>query len=178
MAGRVLPPLVERWSPNQSTRAGVEVDLLVLHETAGAYAGAVSWLCQPRSQASAHLVLREDGLEATQLVPLSRKAWAQCAYNPRAISLELANTSAKGYSTEAQLEIAARIFGWLCQRYSIPPRWSRTGALRGVTRHADLGAAGCGHTDCGPDLRGWQHFLELLAFELERGHFRHDWATI
>jgi hypothetical protein len=173
----VLPPLDQLPTPNVSDRGGVTPNLLVLHETAGSYAGACSWLCNPKAQASAHLVLREDGLRASQLVPLDRKAWSQCHFNPRGVSLELANTTAKGYATDHQLRVAARIFGWLIAvRGLASPRWSRDGATAGVCRHLDLGAAGCGHTQCGPSDDGWALFLGYLHHELARGDFRRSWA--
>jgi len=172
----VLPPLVQRKSPNQSSRNGARVSLLVWHETAGAYAGSVSWLCNPQAQASAHLVVREDGGEATQLVHLDHKAWHAAAFNPQSVGVEHANTTAKGYATLAQLQVSARIFGWLCLQLNVPPRWSRDGRSPGVCRHMDLGMAGGGHLQCGPDLSGWLHFLDLLHAELKRGGYRKTWA--
>jgi hypothetical protein len=173
----VLPPLVHRRTPNQSTRHGAHVDLLVWHETAGAYKGSVDWLCNPASQASAHLVVREDGGEVTQLVPLGVKAWHAAAYNPRSVGVEHANVTRKGYATDAQLRVSARIFGWLCLDLDVPPRWSRDGSSPGIARHMDLGQAGGGHTQCGPDLSGWLRFLELLHAELKRGGYKRTWAT-
>lgn len=172
----ILPRLDWLPSPNVSSRHGTRADLLVLHETGGAYSGAVSWLRNPVSQASAHLVLREDGERAAQLVKLAEKAWTQAAYNPRCVSLELANTTAKGYATDHQLRVAARIFGWLCLKLTIPPRWARGGHGSGVCMHRELGALGGGHTQCGPNDDGWQRFLGYLAHEVERGDYRKVWA--
>lgn len=172
----VLPPLIQQRSLNCSSRNGTTVNLLVWHETAGSYDGAVSWLCNPAAQASAHIVVREDGLQATQLVPLAEKAWHSCAFNPRSIGVEHANTTAKGYATEQQLEVSARIFGWLCLKYSIPPRWSRDGSIAGVTRHRDLGVLGCNHPLCGPVDEAWARFLVILGEEIKRGGYRHEWA--
>ncbi|HEX4672043.1 MAG TPA: peptidoglycan recognition family protein [Solirubrobacteraceae bacterium] len=172
----VLPPLLERPSPNQSSRHGAPVDLVVWHETAGSYAGACSWLCNPAAQASAHLVIREDGRECTQLVPLGAKAWHAAAFNPRSVGVEHANVTAKGFATRRQLEVSARVFGWLCLNLSVPPRWSRGGAGPGVTRHLELGQAGGGHSQCGPGDRDWLRFLDLLHAEVERGGYRKVWA--
>lgn len=171
-----LPPLVQRHSPNVSSRHGQRVDLLVWHETAGAYNGSVAWLCNPAAQASAHLVIREDGGEATQLVHLAEKAWHAAAYNPRSVGVEHANTTAKGYATEAQLRVSARVFGWLCLRLGVPPRYARGGHGPGVCRHLDLGALGGGHTQCGPGEHDWQRFLVMLHEEIERGGYRKTWA--
>jgi N-acetyl-anhydromuramyl-L-alanine amidase AmpD len=148
----------------------------VWHETAGAYKGSVDWLCNTASDASAHLVVREDGGEVTQLVHLSEKAWHAEAYNARSVGVEHANVTAKGYATVAQLAESARIFGWLCLRLGVPPRWARAGVGPGVCRHADLGVAGGGHLQCGPDLSGWLRFLDLLHAEIKRGGYRKTWA--
>lgn len=172
----VLAPLVQRRSPNRSTRHGTPVDLLVWHETAGAYAGSVSWLCNPLAEASAHLVVREDGDEVTQLVPLADKAWHAAAFNPRSVGVEHANITAKGYATDAQLQESARIFAWLCWHLAIPPRWARGGQGPGVCFHGELGSAGGGHPSCGPDHSGWLRFLDLLHAELKRGGFRRTWV--
>ena len=172
----VLAPLLWKRSPNFSSRNGAKVDLLVWHETAGAYAGSVSWLCNPAAQASAHLVVREDGAEVTQLVPLASKAWHAAAFNPRSIGVEHANTTAKGYATEAQLQQSARIFGWLCMEFNVPPRWARGGNGSGVCYHGELGVAGGNHPNCGPDPSGWLHFLDLLHFQVKRGGYKRTWA--
>ncbi len=172
----ILPPLVQRPSPNQSTRRGVIPNLLVWHETAGNYQGAISWLCNPDSDASAHLVVREDGKEATQLVHISEKAWHAVSFNARGIGIEHANTTSKGYATEQQLKVSARIFGFFCLRWKIPPRWSRDGHAPGLCRHLDLGVAGGGHLQCGPGESDWHRFLDMVGAEIERGGFRRTWA--
>jgi N-acetyl-anhydromuramyl-L-alanine amidase AmpD len=173
----VLPNLIERHSPNYSSRHGSTPRLLVWHETAGAYDGAVSWLCNPAAQASAHIVLREDANEATQLVALHDKAWHAAAFNSASVGVEHANTTAKGYASEHQLEVSARIFGWLCLRLHIPPRWSRHGVEPGICRHLDLGALGGGHFSCGTGDHDWQRFLAMVHAELARGGFRDHWAS-
>lgn len=53
----------------------VEHQLLVMHFTAGGSAdGSISWLSNPHSRASAHVVIGQDG-SVTQLVPFNRVAW-------------------------------------------------------------------------------------------------------
>jgi N-acetylmuramoyl-L-alanine amidase len=173
----VLPPLVERHTPNQSTRGGSRVRLLVWHETAGAYGGSVAWLCNPVAQASAHLVIREDGLEATQLVSLHEKAWHAAYYNPVSVGVEHANVTAKGYATEEQLRVSARVFGWLCLKMGVPPRFARGGYGAGVCRHLDLGVLGGAHLQCGPGDRDWERWLVMLHEEIVRGSYRDAWAT-
>ena len=66
-------PMEFRRSPNQS--GPISPEFLVIHYTAGSSAGSsIDWLCQPRAQASAHLVVARDG-QVTQLVAFNRKAW-------------------------------------------------------------------------------------------------------
>ena len=174
----ILPPLKWRATPNTSSRRGTRPNLIVIHETAGSYLGAVSWLCNPLSETSSTFVLREDGLQAYQLCRVSDKPWTQCAFNARSVSIELANISAKGYASEHQLRVAARIASWLCWKLVIPPRWSRHGVTPGVTFHGDLGALGCSHPNCGPDAAGWERFLGYLGHEMERGDWRPTWARL
>jgi hypothetical protein len=176
MSKIVLPELVWKQSPNRSSRHGVRVDLLVWHETAGPYAGSVAWLRNPKAEASAHLVIDEHGEQAAQLVARHEKAWHASHYNARSVGVEHANVTAKGYASEQQLRVSARVFGWLCLHEGVPPRWARGGQGRGVCYHGELGALGGGHTQCGPALPAWHRFLEYLHAELERGGYRREWA--
>jgi N-acetyl-anhydromuramyl-L-alanine amidase AmpD len=169
-----LPKLVQKSSPNFSARS-TTIDLVVLHDTEGGYAGAVSWLCNPKAQASAHVVLREDGLEATQLVPYAQKAWACEAYNSQSLNLEMAGFAAKGYPA-FQLRVAARIVAFWCRLYKIPARYSQ-GNRSGVTFHQDLGVIGGGHHDPGFSLAKKLWFVALVKLELRRGGFLARWGN-
>ena len=172
-----LPPLVQAHTPNQSSRHGVKVDLLVWHETAGSYAGSVAWLEKPQAQASAHLVIREDGGECTQLVHLAEKAWHAEAWNPRSVGVEHANVTPKGYNDLTQLRVSARVFGWLCLHLGIPPRWARGGVGPGICRHMELPELIDPHPLCGvhPDSE-WVTFLGMVHEEIIRGGYRKTWA--
>lgn len=157
----VLPHVLQRPTPNYSPVPIVH-DLLILHMMEGGYAGSVAWLCQPRAQASAHLCMNEDGSEVSQLVPIGMKAWAQCAFNSRGISLEVPGFTTQGIP-EARWRAAAVIFGWLSLAYEIPLVWAEGGQGRGICQHHDLGAAGGGHVDCcGVGSSEWLRFLGLV----------------
>lgn len=171
----VLPDALWRPSPNRSSRHGARIDLLVWHETGGSYAGAVAWLRNPKSQASACAVIREDGNEVTQLVPLAEKAWHAAEWNPRSVGIEHANVTAKGYASEHQLRVSARAFAWLCLHENVPPRWARHGQGRGVCFHGELPQHDHPHPQCGPEPAAWLRFLDYLHAELTRGHFRREW---
>lgn len=60
-------------TPNRS--GTIEPQYLIFHFTAGRSAQqSIDWLCNPKSQASAHLVLGRDG-SLTQLAPFNAKTW-------------------------------------------------------------------------------------------------------
>lgn len=170
-----LPTLVQRHSPNQSSRNGAAVRYLVWHSTIGHYAPSIEWLCDPRAQASAHLVLREDGGECTQLVELEAKAWHAEAWNGVSVGVEHASLVA-GFTGREQAERSARIFAWLCHRFQIPPVHG-IGRPAGIVRHRDLGAAGGGHTDGPSDATWFGWYLPQVHAELSAGGFRKTWAT-
>lgn len=170
--GIVLPQLKWRKSPNFSSRGGADVTLLVYHETAGFYASDISWLCNPNAKASAHAVLREDGKQLTQLVGLDDKAWHAANANPFSVGIEHSNRTSKGYATEHQLQVSARIFGWLALEFDIPVRIARPGHLVGICRHQDLGSFGGGHTQCGMNDATFHRWMEMIDQQVRRGDYR------
>lgn len=156
-----MPPVRQVPTPNYSATP-IRHDLVICHRTEGGYAGAVAWLCDRRANASAHLVMKADGSEVSQLVPLQYKAWAQCAFNSAGVSLEIEGFTAQGMSADT-MRSAALIVAWLCRAYSIPPTWAQGGQGRGVCQHHDLGAAGGGHVDCfGVGSDEWQTFMKSV----------------
>lgn len=169
----VLPPLVWKPSPNYSTRNGAVIRRIVWHATAGRYAPSVAWLRNPAAQASAHLVIREDGGECSQLVRLEDKAWHAEAANADSIGVEHASLTAD-FASHVQRDESARVVAWLCHRYRIPPL-DATHRPSGIVRHRSLGAAGGGHSD-GPSDDAWGDYLERVHAELVRGGFRKTYA--
>lgn len=153
-----LPPLKHVASPNFSSRAGRKVDLIVCHDCEGSYAGSISWFSQPASQVSAHLILREDGQEATQMVDFADKAWHAVAFNSRSIGVEMAGYAAKGYGAP-EWQDAANVIAYLLHAFGIPCQWSQHGTVAGFCSHYDLGAAGGGHKDPTTDFATWQQFV-------------------
>jgi len=68
--------IIQRPSPNMNTgRGGWVPDMIVCHTTEGSFDGAVSWLTNPESVASAHFVVARDG-RVIQLVQLADTAWS------------------------------------------------------------------------------------------------------
>lgn len=158
----VLPPLKQIASPNFSSRGGRAIDLIVIHDCEGGYASAISWFGQTASQVSAHIVLREDGLEAVQMVAFSNKAWHAVAFNPRSIGIEMAGFAAKGFSG-AEWQAEAGIVAYLLHKYGLPCRWAANGQGEGFCSHYDLGAAGGGHHDPTTNPIVWQSFVARVT---------------
>jgi len=67
-------PATYKPSPNVGGR--IEPQMIVAHDTACRIGGdgAISWLCNPRSRVSAHVVIPRDG-PPVQLVDFDRSAW-------------------------------------------------------------------------------------------------------
>lgn len=180
----VLPyPLPYRPSPNQSARSpGVTPYLIVWHRPVGSYHGSVDWLCNPASQASAHIVTEgnKTGVDvATQLVPWDRKAWTQGTFNSASYGIEVDDDAWNGKDPHA-LDVAARIGAWLTWKTGIPAAWSRNPLTTpGHVFHSDLGRAGGGHTDptgIPPDPAIRRAFMLKIKRELVRGGFRDVWG--
>jgi len=151
-------PIVDEThdSPNQSSRRGVTPSIIVLHATEGGFDGAVSWLCNPQAQASAHLVISKAGRIA-RLVPDAAKAWHVASFNSQALGIEQEGFTAQTAWPEAQLQAVASWVAYWARTYNIPLTHSTT---HGVCRHMDLGQAGGGHGDPG-DNYPFEHVLEL-----------------
>ena len=154
---QAIPVLKQVPSPNYSPTP-IAHDLVIVHLMEGSYLGSVSYLCLARVQASAHLCMNDDGSEFTQLVPLSMKAWAECAFNSRGVSIEAPGFTAKGVP-DATLRGLAWATAWLLRTYGILCQHAAGGQGRGFCSHHDLGAAGGGHVDiCGVNDATWQRF--------------------
>ena len=172
----MLPVL--RWepSPNFSARHGTRVDLLVVHDTEGNYAGAINWFKTPVSRVSAHFVIKEDGSEATQMVDLADKAWHACAFNGRPVGFEMAGFAAKGFGSAEWLAVA-HIIAFHLHHLQIPFKWARGGVGPGFCSHYDLGKAGGGHRDPTTDTVVWQEFVAQVKAAYDTGSFPPIWGA-
>lgn len=156
-----LPTLSWVASPNYSSRAGQRVRLIVAHDCEGSKPGSVSWFAMARSQVSAHIVLSEDGRQATQMVAWANKAWHACNFNPISEGIEMAGYSGKGFDAP-EWDAAAAIVAFRLKANGLPPVWANGGAGEGFTSHYDLGAAGGGHNDPTTDSAVWAAFVKRV----------------
>lgn len=166
-------PFIE--SPNVTRTDGRVVDVVVLHtmeiaERAGAAEAVARWFQRPETELSAHYCVDAD--EVVQCVREQDVAWHARGGNERSIGVELAGRAGQGAGdwtdaySRAVLERAAALVAEVCARHKIPVRRVRAAGLRqgrrGVTGHADVGAAfrRSDHWDPGPAFP-WPRFLAL-----------------
>lgn len=157
-----LPRIYWVPSPNYSSRGGNRVRLIVPHDCEGNYRGSIDWFAHAQSRVSAHLVLKEDGTEATQMVAWGNKAWHACNFNPFSEGIEAAGYAAKGFDAP-ELDALAALVDWRlranglpCQEATAENDWT------GFTEHAKLGAAGGGHHDFTEDPAVWAAFVRRV----------------
>ncbi|WP_420393352.1 N-acetylmuramoyl-L-alanine amidase [Acuticoccus sp.] len=137
--------MIEVPSPNHGPRVGVDgPDMVVLHYTDMADAGAaVRWLCDPRSQVSAHYLVMRCG-EVVRMVDEARRAWHAGVsawegvrdVNSRAIGIELDSPGHRPQAPtfpEAQLTALERLLDTVRSRWPI--------AARNVVAHSDVAPA-------------------------------------
>lgn len=182
----VLPRL--EWRPTAACgdRHGHPISLIVVHRwgvrytdqsaEARSYQGVINWFLNPGNQASAHIVYPGSAVpnEATQMVHWADYAWAEAAYNPAAQEIESADAIWLGKDPDGMTQLA-RIVAYLLHRHGLPPVWS---TAKGFCRHADLGAAGGGHTECPTtDMAVWRGFVRQVQAQAKRGGFRSHWGT-
>lgn len=155
-------------SPNQSSRNGARIGLLVLHATVGSYASSLAWLCNPASKVSTHYLIRKDGY-INQLVPDDRAAWhagkstwmgmTTQQIQERSLGIELENLN-DGHDVYPAAQLAA--CHWLCQslisRYNIE--------RLDVVRHLDIATPKGRKTDPAPPAFPWPSFANSLYMDV------------
>lgn len=175
------------WVPTNAhgNRHGSTVDLVVVHRwgvryvnqdaEASSYHGVVNYFKDVRHSASAHIVYPGSSVpdQATQMVSWNDYAWAEAAYNPVADEIESADAIWLGKDPRGFTQLA-RIVAFRLHERKLPPVWS---SHRGFCRHADLGMAGGGHTECPTtNLILWKMFCEVVQRQYFLGGFRAVWG--
>lgn len=181
---RLAPNVVVRhYSPCQSERSPVPLNLIILHDTEGSnvpdsisdLAGLGDWFGSISAQASSHVATDSDGNSA-RFVSDRRKAWHCMAYNSASLGIEQVGFASQSRVTWLknwrQLRETARWIAYWSHRYGIP---IRKGAVSGgvvtrsgVLRHMDLGAIGGGHSDPGSNYPFGRVLLLARLFKAAR----------
>lgn len=134
--------IIQHPSPNQDERSSqYRTDMLVMHYT-GMKSGAeaLSRMCDPAAQVSAHYMVDEDGV-IYQLVDEKKRAWhagiscwkGRASLNHTSIGIEIVNPGHEwGYRpfTEAQMHAVAALSKSILSRFDIPPE--------NVVGHSDI----------------------------------------
>jgi hypothetical protein len=147
-------------SPNQSTRGGAGVRLIVIHTAEGAttYQSLGSYFANPSSAVSSHVGIDDTPGTVGEYVPRAAKAWTQGNANPVADAVELCAFAAWSTAQWNQHPtMLSNCAAWIAEEaaaFGIPivkltPAQAQ-GSGRGVCFHSDLGAWGGGHSDPGP----------------------------
>jgi len=158
-------------SPNQSSRNGQRIGMLVLHATVGSYESSLAWLCNPQPdhpelRVSTHYLIRKDGY-INQLVPDAMAAWHagrsswmgmnSRQIEERSIGIELENDN-DGHDPYPPAQLAAA--HWLCQ--SLIARYNIERA--DVVRHLDIAIPKGRKTD--PAGLPWPAFANSLYMDI------------
>lgn len=201
MTDCTLPAALLRPSPNHGPRKGTGlVDMIILHYT-GMPSGdaALDWLCNPKSEVSAHYFVDEDG-QITQSVGEGDRAWhagrsfwkGDNDINSRSIGVEIVNPGPDGgYPDFPDHQVAAVIA--LCRdilsRHDIPDAHVLAHSDVAPGRKIDpgekfpwarLAAEGVGHWVDPSPVSGGRFFQEgdtgepVEALQAMLGHYGYD----
>lgn len=116
------PALSNFTTCNYSSRGGVGITMVAIHDVEGSYAGCISWFKNCSASASAHYVMRSSDGQVTQMVLESNKAWHIGSENPYTLGIEHEgyNNNASWFNTTL-LTASAALVRDMCADYSINP---------------------------------------------------------
>lgn len=161
---------------NRSSRNGVKPVRVVIHSTEshnrpgrGDVDSIRDYFDNPAAQASSHVVVDMEG-HSTTCVPDEQKAWTQAAFNSTSLSIEFIGIAAGNEWRVAGLKKGAKFTAYWCKKYDIPVRRVKSPDQSGICGHIDLGGAGGGHSDPGPNFP-WVRFIGMVRYYKVRGWF-------
>jgi hypothetical protein len=131
----------------------------VLHTTQGArnFYELGAYFANPAVEASSHVGIDDTPDEVGEYVPRRDKAWTQADANPYSVAAELcAFAEWDAAEWDRHPVMLTNTAAWLAEEsaatgiplVALSPSQAQ-GGVSGVCQHADLGAAGGGHWDCG-----------------------------
>ncbi len=135
------------WRPASSENygdrpAGIKIDAVVLHATAGGLAGTLAWFANPKSGVSAHYVVAKNG-DVYQMVEEKRRAYqagasdfqGRTGWNDFSIGIEIVNLNdGKDPYPPDQFEAMVELVGYLVEKYGIEREW--------IVTHAEISTVG------------------------------------
>ncbi len=154
-------------SPNFSSRAGTPISHVIVHDTEGSFAGAVSWLKNPASQASAHYIFRSNDGFLKQLVREADKAWHVRCWNDWTIGIEHEGyVNNPAWFTPIMYQNSALLSRHLTARYGLARNRLRIvghNVWQISTVFSQLNWSSCNdHTDPG-SFWNWDYYLSLIV---------------
>lgn len=149
-------------SPNYSSRGGTKVRLVVVHTAEGStsYQSLGNFFASPSSGVSSQTGIDDTPNTVGEYVTRANKPWTQANANPYSTATELCAFAKWTRSTwlahPVMLENCKQWINEECAAFGIPKvklnASQAQGGQAGVCGHVDLGAAGGGHWDPGPDF--------------------------
>jgi hypothetical protein len=129
---KVVEPKIDlvKISPHKSSRNGMKISGIVIHNTLGTYESSVAWLTdvrRVRDLSSAHYVVARDGRIA-RLVEDKDKAWHAGERNGWTIGIEIESSKSMPGVTPVQLDRLNELVKYLMAKYNISidnvmPHW-------------------------------------------------------
>lgn len=154
-------------SPNFSSRAGTPISHVIVHDTEGSFAGSVSWLKNPASQASAHYIFRSNDGFLKQLVREADKAWHVRCWNDWTIGIEHEGyVNNPAWFTPIMYQNSALLSRHLTARYGLARNRLKVvghNVWQISTVFSQLNWSSCNdHTDPG-SFWNWDYYLSLIV---------------
>ncbi|MCT9088109.1 N-acetylmuramoyl-L-alanine amidase [Streptomyces sp. ASQP_92] len=152
---------------NVATRpdGGFDIRQIVLHDTEGSYESAIKTFQDPKSSASTHYVVKDDGSLVTQVVATKDEAYhaGNKSVNMHALGVEHVGFAMKqgSWYGEPLYDASARLVTYLAERFSIPLDREHVLGHDEVPGPLDGYVAGQ-HWDPGP-FWDWNHYMTLLG---------------
>jgi hypothetical protein len=142
------------------------VDMIIIHDTEGSFATAVSIFQDPASQVSAHYVVSNTGL-VDQMVQEHDIAWhaGNWDYNTRSIGIEHEGYAyTPGSFTVPEYQASAHISASICSRWGVPMDRTHVIGHDEVPDPNNPGLFGGSdhHTDPGP-YWDWTYYMSLAV---------------
>ncbi|MCX5382934.1 N-acetylmuramoyl-L-alanine amidase [Streptomyces sp. NBC_00083] len=159
---------------NVATRPdnGYDIRQIVIHDTEGSYDSAIKVFQDPKSSASTHYIVKDDGSLVTQVVATKDEAYhaGNKSVNMHALGVEHVGFAMKqgSWYGEPLYDASATLVKYLADRFSIPLDREHILGHDEVPGPLDGYVAGQ-HWDPGP-FWDWNHYMELLGSDDCAGH--------